>query len=152
MPSLRFPYITNVYIDPETGDVHYLYRPYVPVQLGYGGTEAPRPADCLLDSGADFNLFPAYLGELVSIPIRSGHLIEHVGIGDAVLRAYRHTVRLAVGEYRFDTTVDFSYDQATPLLGREGFFTHFTDISFRQREHVVELTYSEQEHEGASRN
>lgn len=97
--------------------------------------------NCLLDSGADRNLFPAQWGEAVGIKIKAGKETIHYGIGNNDIKAYRHTVKLYVGTYSFETQVDFSSQQSLPLLGRTGFFSCFKQIIFNERGKVVSLEY-----------
>ncbi|KKQ34188.1 MAG: hypothetical protein US51_C0049G0005 [Microgenomates group bacterium GW2011_GWA2_37_6] len=47
-----------------------------------------------------------------------------------LLYAYLHRVTLHLEGYSFDTLVNFSEEQAFPLLGREGFFNHFKQVVF----------------------
>ena len=141
MPIVKIAYTPRVYIDKETEKVRYVYRPLIPVRLCNKHTFSKFPIDCLLDSGADGNLFPAEWGERVSIKIRSGKEITHYGIGKKDVKAYRHKVKLYIGGYNFETEADFSYEQEFPLLGREDFFKYFKRVIFHEKERFVELEH-----------
>lgn len=141
MSLVKFDYTPEVFVNNKTGKVAYIYRPLIPVRLCNKHNLSKFPVNCLLDSGADKNLFPAQWGEAVGIKIKSGIEVIHFGIGNKDVKAYRHTVKLYLGTYIFETEADFSYEQAFPLLGREGFFKHFTRIIFHERKRFVELEY-----------
>ncbi len=141
MQTLQFDYLPFGFYDPVTKEPSYLYRPYIPVTLGYNHRLCKFPLDCLLDSGADKNLFPAQWGDLIGINIKRGKLQEHIGIGDAKIQAYRHKITLYIGSYSFKTEADFSQSQQIPLLGREGFFQFFDKVSFNEKSKTIELSY-----------
>lgn len=97
--------------------------------------------DCLVDSDADKNLFPAEWGERVRIKIKSREEVIHYRIGKKDVKAYRHKVKPYIGGYNFETEADFSYEHQFPLLGREGFFKYFKRIIFHEKERFVELEH-----------
>lgn len=119
--------------------VGQVFTPLVPIMLSVGHEISKTFFNCLLDSGSDFNLFPAKLGELMHLSITKGKRKEIHGIGDSVIIAYTHQVKLYLGPTYFLTNVDFAYGQTTPLLGRDGFFDHFKTISFNEKEKFIEL-------------
>lgn len=101
---------------------------------------ARRRINCLIDSGSDRNLFPAQWGEMVGIKISKGKLKKIGGIGNAEpIDAYTHTIGIIIGTHKFQTEADFSYAQTVPLVGREGFFDHFIEVTFSQKDKVTEL-------------
>lgn len=142
MSVIKFNYFPTVFVDPYRKG-HYLYdqRPYIPIRLSYRHNFSKIETLCLLDSGADRNLFHSSLGESVGITIKKGKLVEHRGIGGISLLAYRHKIKLFVGTYSFETEADFSKDQTVSLLGRGGFFAFFKAITFKERDKVVNLVY-----------
>jgi len=138
---MKFEYLPVGFLHPNTNKVGFIYRPYIPIRLGYSHKLSTHPVNCLLDSGADKNLFPSQWGELVGIKIKNGKLQEHIGIGEVSVLAYRHTVILYVGSHSFKTEVDFSEQQQLPLLGRDGFFRLFKKVSFDEQNRIVRLDY-----------
>lgn len=80
----------------------------------------------LIDSGADFCIFDAGLGEYLGLNIKSGIEVQFGGIqslGGA--KAYIHGVTLEIGGHEFKTEVGFSYDiskNGYGILGQKGFF------------------------------
>ena len=51
-----------------------ILRPIIPVQISFGGRSLKY--DVLIDSGADFCIFDAEIGEYLGIDIRSGNRAE----------------------------------------------------------------------------
>lgn len=140
MDSFKFDYFPFVHKDMSTGKEMTMFRPVVPIFLLNSHIMAKRKIYCLIDSGSDRNLFPAQWGEMVGIKINKGKLKKIGGIGNAEpIDAYTHKVSLMIGTHMFQTEADFSYTQAVPLVGREGFFDHFAEVRFYQKDKVTEL-------------
>lgn len=141
MSIIRFDYTPEVFINPKTQKMKYVYRPLVDIRLCYKHNFGKNLVGCLLDSGADKNLFPANWGESVNIKIKKGELVHHYGIGDKDLIAYRHKVKLYVGSFSLETYADFSFEQSFSLLGREGFFKYFKQVIFNENSRFVKLEH-----------
>ncbi len=141
MPRLSYIYFPDPYENPITKERSAIYRPYILVRLCNGHKISRGLVNCLLDSGSDRNLFPAGWGESVDINIKKGKELSILGIGGIEIKAYRHKVKLYVGDYSFESEVDFSFAQNKPLLGRDGFFNQFEEIVFNQNKKLVLLGY-----------
>jgi hypothetical protein len=139
MPVIKRDYTAFPYLDK--GKYVKIHRPYVPIRLSNKRRILPYLIDCLVDSGADHNLLPAYLGEQLGIHVSQGEKLEHVGIGDMGITAYIHRVRMYVDTYGFETEVHFSYQQKIPLLGRYSFFRFFQSVTFNEQALQLELSY-----------
>ena len=61
MPIIKFDYIAQPHIEDKKLDA--LYRPIISIRLGANHKVYPYVINCLLDSGADFNLLPAAIGD-----------------------------------------------------------------------------------------
>ena len=117
-------------------------RPYIPLLLKYKHKISNTPVNCLLDSGSDCNLFPASWAAVVGINVRNGVKKRIRGIGGSEVIAYTHKVELIYDkELRLYTDVDFSSQQNIPLLGREGFFDKFDEISFDLKNNCFTLIF-----------
>jgi len=98
----------------------------------------------LVDSGADFCIFDAEIGENLGIDVRSGHKELFGGIQkiDKQAEAFFHPIQLIVGGKKSYTMVSFSYDigkSAFGVLGQVGFFDLFI-VKFDFKKERVELT------------
>lgn len=125
---LHFPYIKS--------GAHF--RPIIPIQVRYNNILIEYVA--LIDSGADFNLFPGEIADTLGIKLdylRS----ESIGGISGSAKGYPYTLELGIGDTFYRTTVIFSYDIALRsfgILGQVGFFDKF-DIEFSQRKKNVQL-------------
>jgi len=128
MPQFEYSYLAQPYRDPS-GNLIQEFRPFVPV-IVTKGKQSTLPIFALVDSGADFNLFPAQAAEIIGLKLKSGIKKPMFGIGGQQVMSYSHKVKLHIVKYSFETWVNFSESQNVPLLGREGFFDHFERINF----------------------
>lgn len=94
----------------------------------------------LIDSGADFCIFDAEIGEYLGLAVPSGMEVKFGGIqerGGAV--AYLHDVSLTIGGNLYKTRVGFSSDIAKHgygILGQKGFFELFAVIFHYAKEEI----------------
>ncbi len=89
-----------------------------------------KSVECLVDSGADFNLFPSDVASNIGISnIVNKEELEFGGIGNDHYVGYRHTLSLFLPN-RIDVDVYFSPLQREPVLGRIGFFDQFRRVVF----------------------
>lgn len=131
-----FTYFPYPQVDSITGKTSDIFRPTVPVQISLG-SKITSPFQALVDSGSDRNLFPASLGELIGIDIKSVKLRPIIGIGKAKLIAYTHSATLHIERCNFEVEIDFSYEQEVPILGRNGFFNCFKRIDFSEKKRII---------------
>lgn len=137
MPVISFDYfIYPLIINKKLSAIYY---PVIRLQLSNNRRIYSKAIDCILDSGADFNLFPASIGEELGINLERGEKIIHTGIGNAQLEAYKHSVILYIKGYKFKTDVNFSYEHKVPILGRNGFFDNFKKVIFNEEKLRIEL-------------
>lgn len=119
-------------------------RPIIPITISHKNKSVRY--DALIDSGADFCILPAELGEYIEIEIKKGIKENFGGIQkqkdcDNRPVAYIHEIILEVGGYKNRMMIGFSYDIAQlgcGILGQKGFFNLF-NVSFDYRRGEVEL-------------
>ncbi len=141
MSKLVFPYFEAVAKTPK-GKIIKIFRPIIPVRLCWKHQLTKTLINALVDSGADRNLFPAVIGELMlGIKIEKGKKIIHSGIGGIKIEAFVHPVKIYLKGCCFTTEVDFSYHQEIPILGRSGFFRHFQKVIFKEIKKELILVY-----------
>lgn len=123
---MRFPY-KKFPLQPAPGGPRpgYVLRPVIPIRLQVGQRYVSFEA--LIDSGADFCIFHASLGEIVGLDIRSGREVTFHGVAGIKQHAYFHAVQLEMGGTRFPCRAAFSPQLKTPygILGQTGFFDWF---------------------------
>ncbi len=115
-------------------------KPIIPIQLSVGNSKIRYAA--LIDSGADFCIFDADIGESLELDIRSGIEINFGGIQEkGSATAYLHQLQISVGGHNYTTTAGFSFDIAAHgygILGQKGFFDLF-EVRFDLMKEIIEL-------------
>ena len=98
-----------------------------------------------MDSGADFCVFPARFGELIGIDIKKGELKPSFGVG-GMESLYFHHIKVGLiikGDiWKFSCYAGFSTKmnvKGTGLLGRNGFFDLFEEVSLNQNKRMFKL-------------
>ena len=139
MQTIKFEYLPDPIINPKTKEPDIIYRPKVTMRLAFKHNLCKYSIVALVDTGADRNLFPAYLGELVGIKIKTGDKHNIMGIGDFKIEGYGHDVKLYLDNVSITTRVYFSYEHQVPLLGRIGFFDKFKRVIFNENEKYMQV-------------
>jgi len=114
-------------------------RPVVPIALINGSNRVRVFA--LIDSGADYCIFHAEIGEQIGLEIESGKSLAFSGISGAGQTAYFHNIKLELGGHQFDCYAGFSRDiDNLPygILRQAGFFDIFK-VSFDYNKEKIEL-------------
>ena len=100
----------------------------------------------IVDSGADYCIFPANIAEDVGLDIEKGKKLPMHGIGGEEF-IYFHKLKVFVdiedATWQFDCPVGFSRGMSPKgvgYLGRSGFFDLFKMVSFMEEDHKVVLT------------
>jgi len=101
-----------------------IFKPIIPIKIIKDDIVLQYAA--LIDSGADFCIFDAGLGEYLGLDVKSGAEVQFGGIqslGGA--KAYIHNITIEIGGHKFVTEIGFSYDiskNGYGILGQKGFF------------------------------
>lgn len=107
-------------------DGREILKPIIPIGLLFNGKSIRYEA--LIDSGADFNIFNAEIGELLDIDVRSGKEMKFSGIAGEPFPVYLHYLTLDIGGWQYEIEVGFSYEISPygfGILGQRGFFDLF---------------------------
>lgn len=117
-----------------------LSKPIIPIKISVGEIEIKYAA--LIDSGADFCIFDAEIGEYLGLDIKNGRREEFGGIQErGGATAFLHNIVLNIGGTEYKTTIGFSYDIARHgfgILGQKGFFDIFI-VKFDLLKEEIEL-------------
>lgn len=122
------------------------YNWYPLVQICLRHDNKGRVMHALLDSGAIECIFPASVGEILGIDVRSGRPQTYFGLAQQATPGFQHTVRLQVTGFDHWITLDAGFIQSEnvmPLLGQSGFFSHYS-IIFERFRYQVEIRTREQ--------
>ncbi|MBI2444702.1 MAG: aspartyl protease family protein [Candidatus Magasanikbacteria bacterium] len=116
-----------------------ILRPVIPIGLIYQNRFVRY--EVLVDSGADFCIFDAQIGELLGIDIRNGERKEVGGITGSVEYFYVHPVTIQVGGWPFEIEAGFLPNIAElghGVVGQRGFFDIFV-VRFDFLKEEIEL-------------
>lgn len=143
MPILKYEYTPLFRLDPVSKEYFALFVPFIPIRLSMNYRISKSFINCLFDTGADISLFPATMATFLGVNLKKGKLVEHMGIGNVSVLAYRHKVKIFVDTCRFNTFADFSEQQGIPLLGRITFVEHFKKVCLNGKgaDAYIELEY-----------
>lgn len=114
-------------------------RPVIPVEITHKNRSVPY--EVLVDSGADFCIFDAQIGEILGIDVSSGEKKEVWGITGAGEYYYVHSVTVKVGGWSYKVRVGFLPGIARlgyGVVGQKGFFDIFV-VKFDLLKEEVEL-------------
>jgi len=118
----------------------FIVKPIIPIKISTSDTSLKYAA--LIDSGADFCIFDAQIGEYLGLTIRRGTEVKFGGIQNmGFARAYLHKISIEIGGHEFRIEAGFSYDTSKDgygILGQKGFFNLFS-IKFDLAKEEIEL-------------
>lgn len=143
MSLVKIAYTPKEIVDPATDKRTFLYIPTVDLVLIGPNRQPSVGIRCLLDTGADYNVFPAeyalcYLG-LTEKKLERGIKLKLLGIGGVQRTAYGHKIKMVHPEFSIQTVIYFLENQAMPLLGRRGFMDKFEKIVLNEEMRTLEL-------------
>lgn len=139
--SIKYIPVANV-LDPINNTRKTRYQPYLEVLLTAPNSNFCKIL-CLVDSGADYNIFPyeyatAYLG-MTDPQVMQGKKMEILTAGGFRAMSYGHKMHIQDPRFGFSTWVFFLKKQAPALLGRTGFFDKFKSVSFDETKRCLVL-------------
>lgn len=118
-------------------------RPVIPVEIIHG-SEAIR-YEVLVDSGADCNIVPAEIGELLGIDIERGKKDIVGGITGGGFPYFIHTVAIRIGGYAYTVPMGFMPDMPSMgygVVGQRGFFEFFK-VTFDLQKAEIDIRLNE---------
>lgn len=133
MAEIGFSYLPRPVLNPQTNKLQEVFTPFIQIRLSIHHNNPSPHFDALVDSGADRNLFPLQLGELLEISFKKIKPRFISGIGNIELKAYPAKINIWINNIKYSSEADFSREQKTILLGREGFFSLFKSIRFDEK-------------------
>lgn len=91
----------------------------------------------MIDSGVDYTIFPAALGERLGLNIESGKKESVSGVSGVALVVYFHHLLLEMDGKKFKIYAGFSnnLNHNFAILGQNGFFNLFkVNLDFKRKE------------------
>jgi len=117
-----------------------ILRPVIPIEIVYKDISVPY--EVLVDSGADFCIFDAQIGDILGIDIEEGKKMGVAGITGVIEPYYIHPITIKVGGWPFDIQAGFLPGIAKlgyGVIGQKGFFDIFI-VKFDLLKEEIELT------------
>ena len=140
MSLKKFYYTKLPILDSRGKKAGEVARPIIEIIVKYARGEMIGPIAALIDSGADYNLFPSYMCQSLGINLKSGQKSSVIGVSGDKIMTYRHfDMKIFVEGDSFNTSIDFSdsYNEI-PILGQQGFFDKFKSVKFsRSKEEII---------------
>ena len=143
--TVTLPY-TRIEIPPRGSfPAKTVYSPIIKTFLFHQSKETNFSFDSVIDSGADFCVFPADFGEMMGLKVQEGQHLPSFGVGGKdTLFFHKIKVGIIVREeiWEFECHAGFSKKmnkKGVGLLGRDGFFDLFNEISFNQNTKMFRL-------------
>ena len=133
---------------PARGDfpAQVKYSPIVTTVLEHKGRRIDFSFDSIIDSGADYCVFPSQLGQLIGLDVELGKKLPTHGVGGQET-LYFHNIKvvLIIGReaWEFRCLAGFSRKmnhKGVGLLGRQGFFNLFKRVEFLENKRQLILT------------
>ena len=122
-----------------------IYVPLLDTKLCYRNRQTIFSFSSIIDSGADFCVFPAKFGRLIDLAVEEGDAIVTSGIGGKeTLYFHKIQVGVVIREqiWKFECEAGFSFKmnaKGIGFLGRKGFFDLFEEVAFNQQKRMVKL-------------
>ena len=119
---MKFPYKKFAVQSRPAGPASIVSRPVIPVHLQCGVRRVA--CEALVDSGADYSIFHAQIGEAMGMEVRRGRRVLFAGVAGITQEGFRHSVKLEVGRWRFPCDMVFAYELKIPygILGQAELF------------------------------
>jgi len=136
---IKLDYIESLGID-QKGKKTKLPKPFIQLVVQYKHSRLWNTF-ALVDSGADYNLFPGQVCKYFGINLTKGIEVPVYGIGNrSPITAYRHWgIKICFSEVTIETYADFASEQEHVLLGQNGFFDKFRQITFNRKNEKLEF-------------
>lgn len=116
-------------------------KPIIPIEM-FASPDNVFKYAALVDSGADFCIFEAGIGQALGLKVEDGEPINFGGIQEAGLaKAYLHEITIIVGGWKYKILAGFSHNIAKDgydIVGQKGFFDIFK-IHFDLLKEEIEL-------------
>lgn len=137
---MKFPYFKLALPQRSEYFGHSILKPIIEIEIGRKAEKLRYAA--LIDSGADFCIFDAEIGEYLGFDVQSGTPEFFGGIQEkGGSTAFLHEITVNIGGWDYKTTIGFSYGIARHgfgILGQKGFFDIFV-VKFDLIKEEIEL-------------
>lgn len=128
---MKFPY-KKFFVQSPGSSIHTVSRPVIPIHVHFGKFRIAY--ETLVDSGADYSVFHAEIGEAIGIGVKKGKRVHFAGVSGVSQKGFRHPIKLGLGKQIFDCSVVFAFGLGIPygILGQSELFKQFVVVFDRE--------------------
>lgn len=114
-----------------------LLRPIIPISLNHKNHTIRYEA--LIDSGADFSIFPIEIARRLNISFKKENIIYFSGLEDNLIEGFKSKIILRIGKLEIKTNIVFAdLNGKSGILGQNGFFDLF-EVKFNFLKKEIEI-------------
>ncbi|MDP3974256.1 MAG: retropepsin-like aspartic protease [Candidatus Daviesbacteria bacterium] len=134
---MKFPY-RKINLQNPFNSKDFILRPIIPFSIKYN--DRSLRFEALIDSGADFNIFPFEIAKKLRINLKKSDELTFVGVGGNFIDGIKADVILEMGSEKIKTKVVFApIDNG--ILGQYGFFD-LCKINFNLKKKIIEIEFN----------
>ena len=133
---MRFPY-RKINLENPFNSKKFILRPIIPLSIKY--QDKTLRFEALIDSGADFNIFPMEIAEKLGISLKNPDQISFAGVGGNIISGIKADVSLEIGSQKIQARVVFAPVESG-ILGQYGFFD-LGKINFNLKNKIIEIEF-----------
>lgn len=116
-----------------------ILRPIIPISIEIKDTNRKVRYETLIDSGADFNILPIGLVDVLNIDSTNLKEIYFAGIDGEIVKGLITKITISLEDIEFTTNVAFAEISGTVgILGQYGFFDKFI-VKFDFKREEIEI-------------
>lgn len=132
---MRFPY-RKINLKNPFSSKQFILRPIVPLSIKYG--EKTLRYEALIDSGADFNIFPLEIAEKLGIKFKENKKLFFTGIAGDPIAGKMAEIVIELGNKKVSAKAVFA-EVGNGILGQYGFFDILqVKFDLKNKEIVIE--------------
>ena len=99
---MKFPY-KQFFVQSPGSSIQTVSRPVIPIHLNHNQYRIAYEA--LVDSGADYSIFHAEIGEAIGVNVKNGKRVHFAGVSGVSQLGFRHPIKLELGKKKFGCSV-----------------------------------------------
>lgn len=131
---MKFPY-RKINLSNPFNSKSFILRPIIPFSIH--SKDKSLRFEALIDSGADFNIFPIEIAKKLGIILKNSDHISFAGVGGNIIDGVKAEIVLEIGVQKIKTEIVFApIDNG--ILGQYGFFDIWK-VNFDLKKKIIEL-------------
>lgn len=137
--TIYSPYTEFPIVDSTNKIIGSIFKPMVDIMFTYKHSLPTTAVAAVVDSGADYNLFPVAVATALKIDLKKAPKKSIIGIGGKVIEAHTSPITIIFESELIHTEADFTDEGNYVLLGRNGFFDYFEYVKFSEESRSIEF-------------